>query len=111
MFKAFTCEDYREDGYDYDYDNEYYIQEEDNFNDYGSTGKDYEVLPFNDLFAEVIKHLKTAQEMTALPEGWCLLLLREFKWDTDLLPDYFQDMDKYRNKIGYKPSYKLPNHI
>jgi hypothetical protein len=42
-----------------------------------------------------------AKEMTALPIGWCLILLRDFKWDVDLLPEYFQDMNKYRNKIGY----------
>ncbi len=55
-----------------------------------------------------MKHLKTTKEMTALDEGWCLLLLREFKWDVDILGDYFQDMEKYRTRIGYSPSYRHP---
>lgn len=65
-------------------------------------------MPYNALFDEVVCQLKTAQEMTALQQGWCLLLLQEFKWDVEKLSDYFQDMDKYRDKIGYSPKYSNP---
>jgi len=47
--------------------------------------------------------------MTTLSEGWCLLLLREFKWDVEKLSDYFQDIKKYRNKIGFNENYTDPN--
>lgn len=79
--------------YDDPYDGcaeEYYMEEEPAI-DYTSR-KEYEVLPYNALFTEVGKHLKTANEMIALAGGWCLLLLREFKWDVDLLSEYFQDI-------------------
>jgi hypothetical protein len=66
------------------------------------------VLPYNALFPEVVKHLKTAKEMIALDDGWCLLLLRELKWDVDMLGEYFQDMQKYRTRIGYDSIYKHP---
>ena len=67
------------------------------------------MLPYNALFDEVLRQLKTAQDMTALEEGWCLLLLREFKWDVEKLSDYFQDTEKYRKKIGYDENYPNPN--
>lgn len=49
--------------------------------------------------------------MTALPIGWCLLLLRDFKWDVDFLPEYFQDINKYRTNIGYNQDYSDPSAL
>lgn len=37
----------------------------------------------------------------ALPFGWTFLLLREFKWQSDYLGDYFQNMEKYKKLIGH----------
>lgn len=42
-------------------------------------------------------------QTVALPFGWSLLLLREFKWQVDFLGDYFQNMAKYKAAIGFAP--------
>jgi hypothetical protein len=40
-----------------------------------------------------------------LPFGWSLILLREFKWQTDSLGEYFQNMKKYKMLIGYSEKF------
>ena len=47
--------------------------------------------------------------MTAFAEGWCVLLLRQFKWDVESMVEYFHNIEKYQIRIGYKTIYKHPN--
>lgn len=38
-----------------------------------------------------------------LDKGWCLLLLKEFKWDKEILrEEYYNKMEHYQKKIGLK---------
>ena len=55
--------------------------------------------------------MQTVVQMIALSEGWCLLLLREFKWDVEKASDYFSNVDKYRQKINYHQQYSQPNSL
>ena len=42
-----------------------------------------------------------------LSRGWCLLLLKEFKFDKDYLrEEYYNNMDKYQKKVGLKAGLK-----
>jgi hypothetical protein len=36
--------------------------------------------------------------------GWCLILLKEFKWDKDYLKEeYYNRNEEYLKKVGFKP--------
>ena len=40
-----------------------------------------------------------------MEKGWCLLLLKEFKWDKDYLrEEYYNKMEVYQKRIGIRPS-------
>lgn len=43
----------------------------------------YEVLPQSSIFEKVKDLVIETQQTVVLPFGWSLLLLREFKWQTD----------------------------
>ncbi len=44
-----------------------------------------------------------------LDKGWCLLLLKEFKWDKDMLrEEYFNNLDYYQKRIGLRMGLASP---
>lgn len=100
-----------EDEYNYDefdMDNEYdeyadynYMNEGSYLERLNSTNK-YEILPQSTLFSQLDELIVKTSQMTALPYGWSLLLLREFKWNYEYSTEYFQDPNFYRQKIGYE---------
>lgn len=63
----------------------------------------YEKIPLSSLFSQIKGLVEQTMQTVALPFGWSLLLLREFKWQVDFLGDYFQNMAKYKAAIGFAP--------
>lgn len=51
------------------------------------------------------------KNLVCLYEGWCLLLLKEFKWDQEYLRgEFFNHNDNYLQAIGYKNILDDPTH-
>jgi hypothetical protein len=47
--------------------------------------------------------------MLWLDKGWCLILLREFKWSKDYLKEeYYNNNEAHLHKAGFKPSLDSP---
>lgn len=45
----------------------------------------FEILPLAKLYMEFNQILEEIQGLVCLPKGWCLILLKDFKWDKDYL--------------------------
>lgn len=60
---------------DFDYDGEAYYEQE-NYYDTNGNIKKYEILPQSTLFNQLEDLVGKTMEMTAMPFGWALLLLR-----------------------------------
>jgi hypothetical protein len=45
----------------------------------------FEILPLVRLYAELNQILEEIQGLVCLDKGWCLILLKNFKWDKDYL--------------------------
>jgi ariadne-1 len=47
-----------------------------------------------------------------LDKGWCLILLRQFKWDKEYLrEEYYNNNEQYLRKAGFKPNLGSPHHF
>jgi hypothetical protein len=55
------------------------------------------------VFAQVTDLVNQTSQTVALPFGWSLLILKEFKWQVDNIGMYFQKMKSYQDAIGYSP--------
>jgi hypothetical protein len=53
------------------------------------------------VFSKVTDLVNQTAQTVALPFGWSLLLLREFKWQIDNIGQYFQKTKHYQDIIGY----------
>lgn len=74
--------------------------------------KPYEILPLAKLFSELDIILEQIHNLIYLDKGWCLELLKEFRWDKDVLKEeYYNNMDLHLNKVGFHPELKNPNDI
>lgn len=49
--------------------------------------------------------VEQTSQTVALSFGWSLALLNEFKWQVERIGEYFQQMDKYKNMIGYSKKF------
>ena len=107
-----------DEDYDVDYEDDNFF-EDDYYNQYEagnqfsnpSSNALYQVLPQSALFKQLIQAVEQAITMTALPFGWSLLLLREFKWNVDYLPEYFQKPQFYKKRISFNEKLKNVSEI
>jgi hypothetical protein len=55
------------------------------------------------IFAQVTTLVNQTSQTVALPFGWSMLLLKEFKWQIDNIGNYFQKIQYYKDLIHYSP--------
>lgn len=74
--------------------------------------QDYEVLPIIKLFSELQDIVTEIKNLTYLENGWCLLLLRQFKWDKEYLKEeYYNKMEEYQKRVGFSPNLENPKNF
>lgn len=80
--------------------NDHHESEDHNYNQ-----QPYEILPLEKIYEELNAILEEVRMLVYLDRGWCLLLLKEFKWDKEILrEEYFNKLEHYQKRIGLKPN-------
>ena len=86
------------------YEDDYPEEHQDNSESAHHSQQPYDILPLEKIFHELNGILEEVQALIYLDKGWCLLLLKEFKWDKDYLrEEYYNKMELYQKRVGLRP--------
>lgn len=72
----------------------------------------FEILPLERIFQELMNILGELRDVVYLDAGWCLRLLRLFKWDKEYLKEeYYNNNELYLRKVGFRGNFEPPGNL